>query len=406
MAVRVVPVDVRAEVVSWPADALRGEVTRFCARHGVSRSWFYEVRRRALSEDALSALQPRPRRQGVRHRQAIAVEVEELAVRIRKELADQGLDHGPVTVRFHLLQAGVHAPAASTLARVFTRRGMVVGQPQKRPRSSYRRFAFAQVHECWQLDAFEWRLADGSKCVIFQLLDDHSRYLLGSLVAPAETSQAAITLVRAAIGRFQVPCLLLSDNGTALNRDRLGQTTGLVSYLSGLGCKPITGRPRHPQTQGKDERVHQPAQNWLRAHQAAASLTALQAEINRFDAYYNNRRPHQALGMQTPAQALADGPIAIPPQPPTRPSTPIRALAQTRHVAANGNISVRKHTIQLGWEHAGTHVTVVHSDALVNVFDTRGRHIRSVVLEPNKTYYGNGRPKGGRHPRRQVSTLT
>ena len=46
-------------------------------------------------------------------------------MQIRKDLADQGLDHGPVTVRWHLQQTGLKAPAASTLARIFSARGMV-----------------------------------------------------------------------------------------------------------------------------------------------------------------------------------------------------------------------------------------------------------------------------------------
>lgn len=399
--------DVRVLVINWPSDALRGEVTRFCARHGVSRSWFYELRGRAQSEDTLSMLQPRVREPAARHPQAIPLEIEELAVRIRKELADRGLDHGPLTVRFHLRQRGVPAPAASTLARVFERRGMVIAQPQKRPRSSYRRFAFALVHECWQLDALEWRLADGTKCVIFQLLDDCSRYLLASLVAAAETSQAAIAVTRTGIEAYQVPCLFLSDNGTALNRGRLGQTTALVTYLSGLGAKPITGRPYHPQTQGKNERVHQPLQQWLRAHPTAQTMAELQILVDEFDDYYNHTRPHQSLQMRTPAQALAQGPVAIAP-PPAEPADrgPARALVKPRRVAANGNISVRHHTIQLGWEHAKTQVTVMLTGATVNIFDNHGHHIRSVVLEPGKTYYGNGRPKGGRHPSRKLSTLT
>jgi len=244
--------------------------------------------------------------------------------------------------------------------------------------------------------------------VIFQLLDDCSRYLLASHVAPAETSAAAIAVMQSAIGAFQVPCVFLSDNGVAFNRDRLGVTTRLVAYLTGLGCKPITGRPSHPQTQGKDERVHQPLQNWLRARPAATCLGELQNLVEQFDAYYNNHRPHQSLQMRTPAQALAHGPVAVPPPPPEPGAHrgPARALATPRHVAANGNISVNKHTIQLGWEHAKTHVTVVHTEATINIFDHRGHHIRTVILEPGKTYYGNGRPKGGRHPSRRLSTLT
>jgi putative transposase len=256
--------DVRSLVVTWSEDAPRGAVARFVEEHGVSRAWFYEVRNRARSEGALAAMQPRSRSSGVRHPQAIPVEVEELAVRIRKELADAGWDHGPLSVRHRLQELGVTAPAASTLARVFTRHGMVVPQPHKRPRSSYRRFEFDRVHECWQLDALEWALADGSRCAIFQLLDDHSRYLIASHVAPGERSVDAITVVRSGIERFQVPCLLLSDNGVAFNRDRLGHQTQLVALLTSLGCRPITGRPGHPQTQGKDERVHQTEPPWIR----------------------------------------------------------------------------------------------------------------------------------------------
>src|SRR6478736_3935862 len=61
MADRVVPMDVRSMVVAWPEDAPRGAVARFVREHGVSRSWFYDIRSRARLEGTLAALQPRPR---------------------------------------------------------------------------------------------------------------------------------------------------------------------------------------------------------------------------------------------------------------------------------------------------------------------------------------------------------
>jgi transposase InsO family protein len=390
--------DVRAMVVAWPDNAPRGAVTRFVEEHGASRAWFYEIRARARSEDAMSAMQPRPRSSAAPHPQAIAAEVEELAVRIRKEFADAGWDHGPLSVRHRLQELGIAAPAASTLARVFTRHGMVLAQPQKRPRSSYRRFEFARAHECWQLDALEWALADESRCVIFQLLDDHSRYMIASHVASGERSLDALTVVRTGIERFQVPCLLLSDNGTAFNRDRLGHQTQLVALLTSLGCRPITGRPRHPQTQGKDERVHQTLQRWLRARPPAATLTDLQHLVDEFDDHYNHRRPHQSLRMRTPAHVLTHDPLAIAPDPPdaVKPTRPVKA--ETRRVARNGKISVNDIAIQLGCEHAGTQVTVITSTSSLNIFGADGLHIRSLVLIPGKTYYSNGRPRGGRRP--------
>jgi transposase InsO family protein len=159
---------------------------------------------------------------------------------------------------------------------------MVVAQPQKRPRSSFRRFQAAQVHQCWQLDAFEWPLTvvtghpgsprPAGQCVIYQVLDDRSRFVLATRVGPAgikENAADAVAVVDQAISTAgRVPCLLLSDNGSAFNQSRRGITSQLVAHLTALGTRPITGRPYHPQTQGKDERVHQTLQRWLRAHPA------------------------------------------------------------------------------------------------------------------------------------------
>jgi putative transposase len=407
MADRVVPVDVRAMVVAWPGDAPRGAVSRFCREHEVSRSWFYEVRARVRETDSLTAMRPRPRRLAGRARQAIPLEVEELAVRIRKELADAGWDHGPVTVAHRLGELGIGAPAASTLARVFSRRGMVVAQPQKRPRSSYRRFEFAMVHECWQLDAFQWALANGSTCAVYQVLDDRSRALLGSHVTTTETAQGAIVVIDKAIRAHQVPVLLLTDNGAAFNQTRRGLSSQLVAHLKTQGCRAITGRPGHPQTQGKDERVHQTTQRWLRARPRAGDHAELLAQLEQFDEYYNNHRPHQSLAMATPAQVLAQGPRALPPQPPDRSrhdtAPAIRALR--RRVDAHGKTSIKQAFVQLGYEHRNSTVTVILHGRNVTVFDGRGTLIRSLRLEPGRSYYGNGRPRGGNH-NHQPSRLT
>lgn len=399
--------DVRAVVVSWSEDAPRGAVSRFCREQGVSRAWFYEVRARCRREGPVAAMAARPRQARSAHPQAVPLAVEDLAVRVRKELTDQGWDAGPISVRTRLQRLGVAAPSRATLARIFTRRGLVVAAPQKRPRSSYRRFEFALVHECWQLDAFVWALADGSCCAVYQVLDDKSRALLASHVTRTETAQGAITVVDRAIAAYQVPALLLTDNGAAFNQTRAGRTSALVTHLSQLGVRAITGRPYHPQTQGKDERVHQTTQRWLRARDPAPNPGALLDLLAVFDQQYNQHRPHQALGLRTPAQALRLGPAASPPTPPTppAPTTPAAVRAQHRRADSVGKITVGRRVIQLGSEHTGHTVTVITTPATATIFDRRGELIRSVTFEPDRTYYGNGRPRGW-YRRTEVSTLT
>lgn len=394
MAVRVIPVDVRNAIVTWSEDAPRGAVSKFCREHGLSRSQFYEVRRRARVEGPVAAMQVKPRSRPVRHRQAISVDVEELAVQIRKELTDQGWDAGPVTVRHRLMDLGVTAPAASTLARVFTRRGMVDPQPQKRPKTRWRRFEAATVHECWQLDGFGWLLADGTAFSVLQLTDDKSRFPIATRAAVGERAEDAIAVVRTGIERFQVPCRLLTDNGAAFNRDRLGKKTQLVLWLESLGCRPVTGSPGHPQTQGKNERAHQTLQRWLRAHDAPVDLADAQRLLNQFDAEFADRR-HQSLGMRPPAQALTAGPVAIPPLPPERgPSAAPATQAGRRRVSTTGTIAAWNAIINVGYALRGTTVTAIRAGTVISIFDDHGTQIRSVQLQPGRRFYGNDQPRG------------
>lgn len=95
MAGSAVDVDIRMLVATWPRDAPRGAVTAFCRRHGLSRSRFYEIRAQARGQDTVTALAtvltPAPRS---RPDLATPAAVEALALRVRKELAEQGWDHG------------------------------------------------------------------------------------------------------------------------------------------------------------------------------------------------------------------------------------------------------------------------------------------------------------------------
>jgi len=409
-----VGVDVRVLIAAWPADAPHGAVARFCREHQVSRSQFYAIRNLAREGGRLAAVTGSTSRRK-RPDRAIAPALVAAAVRIRKELADAGWDHGPMTVRHRMLQAGLPAPSRATLARVFTAHGMVVPQPQKRPRSSYRRFTFARVHECWQLDATEWRLADGSEVTIFQLLDDHSRFLVGSWVDSGETSAAAVAVFAAAVAAHQAPQLLLTDNGMAMNPHRRGRVSALAAHAATLGVTAITCRVRHPQTVGKNERVHQTLKRWLKAQLTAEDIAELTAQVSVFDAHYNQHRPHQALEMATPGHVLTHHPHAVPPELPTpapapvtptepspgrrggRRGQPIRALK----VMPNGCVRVGSYDLGLGTEHRGRTVIAVVEDLDIALYDTHGTELRSVRVTPGTTYYGTGRPRGGNRRRQQ-----
>ena len=108
--------------------------------YGITRFWVQTLVKR-FEVEGEAAFQPRPRRPHSNPR-AVGLEVEDEIVRLRKTLTRNGLDAGAETIAAHLAAAGtVHrVPATSTIWRILSRRGFVVGQPQKRPRSSWRSF--------------------------------------------------------------------------------------------------------------------------------------------------------------------------------------------------------------------------------------------------------------------------
>src|SRR5687768_16645412 len=146
--------------------------------YGVSRRWVVTLVQRFLVEGE-AGLEPRSRRPH-RSPRRVPEAVEDEIVAIRKELDEAGHDSGAQTIAFHLERRHGHAPAVSTIWRVLSRRGFVVPQPHKRPKSSYVRFEADQPNERRQLDVTHWALADGTGVEILDQIDDHSRLLVGS----------------------------------------------------------------------------------------------------------------------------------------------------------------------------------------------------------------------------------
>lgn len=306
---------IRLAIAQWPDDAPRGAVSTFCAEHGITRKSFYAIRARARAEGQAAALEPRSRRPKTSPTR-LSEDLKQETLKVRAALESSGLDHGPISVHDKMVSLKMHAPSPASLARIFREKNVARSEPAKKPRASYRRFVYPAPNACWQLDATEYVLTGGRKCVIFQLQDDHSRLAVASHVASGETSEAALAVVRKGIATHGVPQRLLTDNGVALNPSRRGLEGQLVAYVSSLGVKAITGKPYKPTTQGKNERFHQTLFRWLDKQPLAATHQELQEMVDRFDLIYNTERPHQGLpGRVTPQQSWDATAVADAPRP-------------------------------------------------------------------------------------------
>jgi hypothetical protein len=188
-------------------------VSRWCRDNGVDRRTFYRHRARIEAE---GSWQPRSRRPKTSPG-ATPAGVADQIVRLRRELVpDNGADAiiaalGGVAERDRWAARGWRVPHRSTVNKILKRAGLVKSEPAKRPRSSFRRFAYARPRDCYQLDATEVRLAGGAAAVVFDVLDDCTRLLAACRAAPAETTAAAIAAIRAAAAERGAPAIVLCD---------------------------------------------------------------------------------------------------------------------------------------------------------------------------------------------------
>src|SRR5215831_13789476 len=366
----------------------KSEVAR---RYGVSRRWVITLVQRYLAEGD-AGLRPRSRRPMTSPRQTPRV-VEEEIVAIRKDLDRNGYEAGAATIAFHLEQRHGRAPAVSTIWRVLSQRGFVTPQPHKRPKSSYLRFAAEQPNERWQADITHWRLADGTDIEILNIEDDHSRYCLDSHPRRVFKSRDIDRRFRETAAIYGNPAAVLTDNGAVFTgQPRRQGRVALEVTLHERGISFRHSRPYHPQTCGKVERFHQTLKKWLNRQPPARTLRQLQTQLDTFRRYYNQQRPHRALGRRTPAHAYTARPKAVP------TGTPLHTGHwRIRHdrIDPSGVFTLRHnsqlHHIGVGRRHAGTRILVLAHDLDIRVLTTDGQLIRELTLDPSRDYQPQAR---------------
>ena len=386
-----------AAVLAEQSAGGRVNVAALCRELGISRKHYYALRRRfeAGGVEAVTAgASRRPRRSPAQ----LSTGVEDEVVRWRKRLEDEGLDAGARSIRYRLRRQGVTPlPAPATIHRALRRRGLVVDEPQKRPKAASRRFAYPDPNACWQIDGTDWRLTGGGKVCIIKVIDDHSRALLGlRATASAENLEDTWACVQDAMDRHGVPVRVLSDRGAALNGDPRRQSQ-FRRRLRRRGVLPISSRGYHPQTCGKTERSHQTLQRWLRKR-PARNLEHLQSLLEQFIDVYNTDRPHQAHDGATPMSIYTAKP-KVAPSGILLDTAPV--VTQLK-VSARGEIRVGNYTVQLGRRWEGTRVTAIREDLNLTVLNDT-EVIRKLVINPDRRYQGNGRPYPASpkpHPRR------
>ncbi len=313
---------------------------------------------------------------------------------LRKELADLGVDAGAHTIAAHLERRhGEAVPSVATIWRILSRRGFVTPQPQKRPRSSFIRFEAAMPNERWQADITHWRLADETEVEITNVIDDHSRFLVASDARVVFKAADVVATFHTGAATCGFPSQLLTDNGAVFTAVPRKGRCAIEAETARLGIRYVHSRPYHPQTCGKVERLHQTLKRFLSRQDRATTIAELQAQLDRFRAYYNTRRPHRAIGRRTPAEAFEARPKACPSLKGLDVPTHVRVRRD--RIDITGVITLRHnsrlHHIGLGRRLIGTRVIALVDGLRVRVITEDGELIRELTLDPSRDYQPHGR---------------
>jgi transposase InsO family protein len=356
-------------------------------KYGVSPAWVCTLVKRYRTEGP-SAFEARSKRPHS-NKLATAPLVEDRIIELRKELNDIGTDNGADTIHTHLEREGRAAPSISTIQRILVRRGFVTPTPQRRPASSYIRFAAELPNECWQSDMTHWHLEDGTGVEILTFLDDHSRFALSVRAYPTVSVANVRRLFTQTCERFGTPASVLTDNGAIYNARSRGGRTGFESDLITAGVLYKHSRPYHPQTCGKVERWHRTLKKFLAKH-PASTLGELQEALVEIVRYYNEVRPHRGIDRQTPHVVYNARAKAKPHTLIHEPHWRIRKDT----VDVRGHVTLRylgklRH-MNVGWKYRGQEIRLYVLDDVVTFATADGEFIGETKINPDRDY----QPKG------------
>jgi transposase InsO family protein len=318
-------------------------LSRLCAEHGISRPTGYVWLKR-YREQGVAGIAEQSRRP--HHSPAQTVEaVEQQVVAMRQRYPDWGARKLAVL----LDREGVRVPV-TTIHRILLRRGMI--QPVDRHRAAVKRFERSQPNELWQMDfkgPKNWPQPMGP----LSILDDHSRYLIALAATGRPDGGLVKTQLQQAFERCGLPEAMLMDHGTPWwNWQSFSGRTHLSLWLMRQGIRLCWSGIQHPQTQGKVERFHGSLQRAL-DHRGISGEP--QAWLDAYRLEHNQVRPHEALGMQTPAQVWKPSPRPYQPCP---PAWVYPEGAWTLKVDCQGTIDIGHRRWRIGKTLAGERVLI------------------------------------------------
>ena len=211
------------------------------------------------------------------------------AVRLHKRIAES---------------TGMNIPY-NRIHRILRDEDLASEQPKKSRRRKWVRYERTHSNSLWHTD---YKLLDDGRWFLCYE-DDASRFVTGYGMFEHATTENALAVLDEAMRNHGKPASIMTDRGSQFYANASeAKRKGASEYekrLVELGIRQILAGVRHPQTNGKLEKLHGELQRKLPEFEAI--MMRKSDPVDLFMRWYNYDRPHMSLGRdgeETPAEAF------------------------------------------------------------------------------------------------------
>lgn len=197
---------------------------------------------------------------------------------------------GAVNIEKILSEKGVRMPH-NRIHKILLEAGLANNEPKKCRRRKWIRYERRHSNSMWHADWTQYR---GSNIIFFE--DDASRLITGYGSFKNATTDNSIAVFNSAVEKWGRPREVLTDHGTQFCVDENDEYR-FRRHLTSFGVKHILSRVKHPQTNGKVERLNS----------TMFKLIKLKGSLDAAVKFYNEERPHMSLEnghLRTPLTAF------------------------------------------------------------------------------------------------------
>ena len=293
--------------------ALKGRqpIAPLCRAAGVSRKTLYKWMDRFLA-NGQPALHDRSRRPRTCPRQTQRVWIERIRA-LRQEHRDWGAKKIRAKLRARFSRR--HLPSVRTIAQWMQRLGLTQtrrrrsrkGPPVLRPPLTVPR----RPNQVWTVDFKGFFCTrDGRRVDPLTVRDLFSRFILLVRLLPDQSWWRVQAVFVRLFRRYGLPRVIRVDNGGPFGATGPAGLSRLSAWWTALGIRVEFIRPGHPEQNGAHEQFHRVLKART-TRPVSVHPRAQQRRTDRYVRFYNEERPHEAIGQRTPAQLYRRGARAL-----------------------------------------------------------------------------------------------